>query len=145
MKRLWVTLALGCLAAPGCGRASAPAVVAAEPPPPSIEPALAPGSRLVDPRADALVLEMSRYLARAAGGRLIAASGARVYGIVTAVDRKHGAVTVALTDITAGDQVVPIITQPVRGQGGVIPAQYPVPFTVSAPFQVDLPTNVAVR
>ncbi len=43
------------------------AVVAAqEPPPPPIEPELAPGSRLVDARADELVRQMSERLARSA-------------------------------------------------------------------------------
>jgi hypothetical protein len=38
----------------------------AEPPPPLVEPELGPGSRLVDPRADELVRQMSDRLARAA-------------------------------------------------------------------------------
>jgi hypothetical protein len=40
-------------------------VAAGEPPPPRIEPELAPGSGLVDPRADELVRQMSDHLARA--------------------------------------------------------------------------------
>ena len=48
----------------GCGKAETPAGAAAEPPPPRIEPALAAGSRLVEPRADELVRQMSDRLAR---------------------------------------------------------------------------------
>ena len=55
--------ALG-LATSAC-RASSPSTPAAEPPPPLIEPELAPGSRLIEPRADALVRQMSDRLARA--------------------------------------------------------------------------------
>ena len=56
--------ALG-LAAPACRGADPSAAGAAEPPPPAIEVELAPGSRLVDPRADELVRQMSDRLARA--------------------------------------------------------------------------------
>jgi hypothetical protein len=55
--------ALG-LAAPACRGVDSSPAGAAEPPPPLIEPALAPGSRLVDPRADELVRQMSDRLAR---------------------------------------------------------------------------------
>lgn len=44
---------------------SAAVAAAQEPPPPPIEPELAPGSRLVEPRADELVRRMSERLARA--------------------------------------------------------------------------------
>lgn len=54
-----------CFAGFGCQRGSPPASTAAEPPPPLIEPELAAGSRLVDPRADELVRQMSERLARA--------------------------------------------------------------------------------
>ena len=54
-----------CFAGFGCQRGSPPASTAAEPPPPLIEPELAGGSRLVDPRADELVRQMSERLARA--------------------------------------------------------------------------------
>ena len=54
-----------CVAGFGCQRGSPPASAAAEPPPPLIEPELAAGSRLVDPRADELVRQMSERLARA--------------------------------------------------------------------------------
>jgi len=54
-----------CIAGFGCQRGSPPASTAAEPPPPLIEPELAAGSRLVDPRADELVRQMSERLARA--------------------------------------------------------------------------------
>jgi hypothetical protein len=50
----------------GCRTGPAAAVATIEPPPPLIELELAPGSRLVDPRADALVRRMSDRLARAA-------------------------------------------------------------------------------
>ena len=38
------------------------AASAQEPPPPPVEPELAPGSRLIDPRADELVRKMSEFL-----------------------------------------------------------------------------------
>ncbi len=53
------------LAAPACRDSAPPAAAAAEPPPPAIEAELAPGSRLIEPRADALVRQMSDRLARA--------------------------------------------------------------------------------
>jgi hypothetical protein len=55
--------ALG-LAAPACRGVAPSAAGASEPPPPLIEPELAPGSRLVDPRADELVHRMSDRLGR---------------------------------------------------------------------------------
>jgi hypothetical protein len=55
--------ALG-FAASACRGAAPLAAGAAEPPPPLIEPELAPGSRLVDPRADELVHRMSDRLGR---------------------------------------------------------------------------------
>lgn len=54
-----------CVVGFGCQRGSHPAAV--EPPPPLIEPALPPGSRLVEPRVDALVRAMSDRLAQAEG------------------------------------------------------------------------------
>ncbi len=51
------------LAVSGC-RGGAGDPVASEPPPPPIEPELAAGSRLVDPRADDLVRQMSARLAK---------------------------------------------------------------------------------
>ena len=54
-----------CIAGFGCQRGSPPASTAAEPPPPLIEPELAPGARLVDPRADDFMRQMSERLARA--------------------------------------------------------------------------------
>jgi hypothetical protein len=56
--------ALG-LAASACRGADSSTAAAAEPPPPAIEPELAPGSRLVESRADELVRQMSDRLARA--------------------------------------------------------------------------------
>jgi hypothetical protein len=59
-----ILVALG-LASTAC-RGTAPSTAGAtEPPPPAIELELAPGSRLVDPRADELVRQMSDRLARA--------------------------------------------------------------------------------
>ncbi len=81
----------------------------------------------------------------ATNGRLVATRGSRVYGMVTAVDRNRGMVTVALNDISVGGHVLPITTQPFSAPGGVISAQTPQPFTLAAPFQVDIMTNVAVR
>jgi hypothetical protein len=57
-------LAALALAAVGC-RGADTSAAAAEPPPPLIEPELTPGSRLIDPRADELVRQMSDRLARA--------------------------------------------------------------------------------
>jgi Family of unknown function (DUF6515) len=58
----------------------------------------------------------------AAGGRLIVARGARVYGVVTSVDdgskmKGKASLGVELTDIQIGDQVVSIKTQPLQVQG----------------------------
>ncbi len=57
------------LAFPGmaCRGAADSASVPTEPPPPPIEVDLAPGARLIDPRADELVRQMSDRLARAPG------------------------------------------------------------------------------
>ena len=60
-----VVAALG-LSVVACGRGAAPAAPPAEPPPPPIESDLAPGSRLVEPRAQELMRQMSDRLARAA-------------------------------------------------------------------------------
>jgi hypothetical protein len=65
MIRNLIALVVLCVAGFGC-RASAPlADVAKEPPPPLVESDLGPESRLVEPRADALVRAMSDRLARA--------------------------------------------------------------------------------
>ena len=49
----------------GCRADNAEVASAPEPPPPLIEPELGPGAGLVDPRAEALVRQMSERLARA--------------------------------------------------------------------------------
>jgi hypothetical protein len=60
----FLVVAVVAFAAVGCGQRNAASPdVAAEPPPPPIEVDLAPGSRLVDPRADELVRQMSDRLA----------------------------------------------------------------------------------
>jgi hypothetical protein len=59
-----VVAALG-LSVVACGRGGAPAAPAAEPPPPPIETDLAPGSRLIEPRAQELMRQMSARLVRA--------------------------------------------------------------------------------
>jgi len=59
-----VLLAMFGLSAVACGRGAAPAGVPAEAPPPPIETELAPGSRLVEPRAQDLVRQMSDRLAQ---------------------------------------------------------------------------------
>jgi len=65
LHRLWICAgAFVCAAGLGCARTAAVAV-ATEPPPPLVEPDLAPGSRLIEPRADQLVRAMSDRLARA--------------------------------------------------------------------------------
>jgi hypothetical protein len=137
----------------------------------------------------------------AANGRLVAAHGTRVYGVVSAVDpgdkmKGQPKISATLTDLQVGDQVVSIQTQPLSAQGeagkggkkilggaalgtaigaiadgghgagvgaavgggvglvaaaagsphaAVLAAQSPQAFTVAAPFQVDVMTNVAVR
>ena len=65
MTRTLIALSMLCAAASGC-RAVAPVPeVAKEPPPPLVEPELAAGSRLIEPRAEALVRAMSDRLAQA--------------------------------------------------------------------------------
>jgi hypothetical protein len=59
----------------------------------------------------------------AADGRLVAPSGTRVYGIVTAADaaskmKGTAALSVTLTDMQVGSQVVSIKTQPLSVKGG---------------------------
>jgi hypothetical protein len=81
----------------------------------------------------------------ASDGRLILARGSRAYGVVSAVDRARHSLSVTLTDLEVGDQVVPVSTQAYSAPGGAIRAQTPQPFTVAAPFQVNIMTNVAVR
>jgi hypothetical protein len=72
MKRYVIAIVLVGLASAAC-RGPAPAVEAArEAPPPPVEPELAPGARLVDPRADELVRRMSDRLARATAFTLVA-------------------------------------------------------------------------
>jgi hypothetical protein len=63
--RLAVVIAALGLTAVACGRGGAPAAPPPEAPPPPIEAELAPGSRLVEPRAQELVQQMSDRLARA--------------------------------------------------------------------------------
>jgi len=66
MMRYLIALGMLSITISGC-RGSAPEGQAApEPPPPLIEPELAPESRLVDPRADELMRRMSERLARIA-------------------------------------------------------------------------------
>ena len=59
----------------------------------------------------------------AADGRLVAPSGTRVYGIVSAADsaskmKGTASLSVTLTDIQVGSQVLPIKTQPLSVKGG---------------------------
>ena len=68
-----------------------------------------------------------------------------MYGIVSAVDRGRKTLSVTLTDLLIGGRVLPIATQALSVPGGTIRAQAPQPFTVAAPFHVDIMTNVAVR
>jgi hypothetical protein len=65
MNRLSIVLALFCVTAFGCRERAPSATATSEPPPPLVEPELGPGSRLVDPRADQFVRQMSERLARA--------------------------------------------------------------------------------
>ena len=59
-----IALLVLCVAGGGCRAAAPLAEVAKESPPPPVEPELGPGSRLVEPRADALVRAMSDRLAQ---------------------------------------------------------------------------------
>jgi len=63
--RLAVVIAALGLTAVACGKGGTPAAPPPEAPPPLIEAELAPGSRLVEPRAQELVQQMSDRLARA--------------------------------------------------------------------------------
>ena len=137
----------------------------------------------------------------ASDGRLVAPAGAKVYGIVSAADsaskmKGTASLSVTLTDMQVGGQVLSIKTQPLSVKGGtgsgakklvggaavgaaigaiagggegaawgaaagagvggvaaaagdvkaaVIPAQTPQAFTLAAPLQVEIMTNVAVR
>jgi hypothetical protein len=65
MKRVLIAIAIVCVPGLACRGVVPPADVANEPPPPLVESDLGPGSRLVEPRADALVRAMSDRLARA--------------------------------------------------------------------------------
>ena len=58
-------LAMLCVAGFGCRGGVPSADIAKEPPPPLVEPDLEPGSRLIEPRADALIRAMSDRLASA--------------------------------------------------------------------------------
>jgi hypothetical protein len=62
--RPFIVLAALGLPVLACGRAGAPANAPAEPPPPPIETALAPGSSLVEPRVQELMRRMSDRLAQ---------------------------------------------------------------------------------
>jgi hypothetical protein len=58
----------------------------------------------------------------AANGRMMVAKGAKVYGVVTEIDqgskmKGKALLSVALTDLQVGDQVVSIKTQPLQVQG----------------------------
>ena len=81
----------------------------------------------------------------ATNGRLITPHGTPAYGTVSAVDRGRKTLNVTLTDLMIGGHVVAITTQPLSVPGGAIRAQSPQAFTVAAPFNVDITTNVAVR
>ena len=137
----------------------------------------------------------------ASDGRLVAPAGTKVYGIVSAAEsaskmKGTASLTVTLTDMQVGGQVLSIKTQPLSVKGGtgtgakklaggailgtaigaiagggkgaawgaaigagaggaaaaagdvkaaVIPAQAPQAFTLAAPVEVQIMTNVAVR
>jgi hypothetical protein len=70
-RRLIIFVALG-LPVFACGRGGAPANVPAEPPPPPIEAELPPGSRLIEPRVQELVRQMSDRLAKVTTLALVA-------------------------------------------------------------------------
>jgi hypothetical protein len=87
-------------------------------------------------------------------GRLVAPAGAKVYGIVSAADsaskmKGTASLSVTLTDMQVGGQVLSIKTQPLSVKGGKGTGRRswwaaPQAFTLAAPFQVELMTNVAV-
>jgi hypothetical protein len=59
----------------------------------------------------------------AADGRLVTPRGAKVYGVVSAVDsgskmKGQATISVTLTDMKVGDKVLPVKTQPVSATGG---------------------------
>jgi hypothetical protein len=103
------------ITASGC-RGSAPEAASPEPPAPLMEPELAPGSRLIDPRAEELVRQMSERLARIRRNRCRGGSGC-------------GRVATAASSVKAA----------------VIAAQSPQAFTLAVPLQVEIMTNVAIR
>lgn len=122
-------------AAPATTTASAPAFAAAAPAP----PVRAVAESLTAPAGTVLVVRLAADLSSAsaragdrfqgfldqdlaANGRLVAAHGARVYGIVSAAEkgdktRGEPSISVTLTDVQVGDQVVSVKTQPLRATG----------------------------
>lgn len=66
MTRYLIALVMLSVTSLGCRGGAPESAASSEPPPPLIEPQLEPGSRLVDPRADGLVRQMSERLARVA-------------------------------------------------------------------------------
>jgi hypothetical protein len=64
MKTVVVAMCV-CLVATGCRSTTSDAVAPLDAPPPLIEPEIGPAAGLVDPRAEALMRQMSEYLARA--------------------------------------------------------------------------------
>jgi hypothetical protein len=151
-----------CAAAPACRGADPSATAAAEPPPPLIEPELAPGSRLVDPRPDELVRQMSDRLARSPAFLGIhEAAGVPCHHLSfeqATIDWQivgGAAVGAAIGAIAGGGQDAAIGAAVGAGAGGVAPAassvqpaviaaQSPQAFTLAVPLTVEIMTNVAV-
>ncbi|MGZ8822220.1 MAG: DUF2092 domain-containing protein, partial [Aeromicrobium sp.] len=64
MKKYLIAVIAAGMAAQACGGGTPAAKAAVEPPPPPIEADLAPGSRLIEPRVQELMRQMSDRLAR---------------------------------------------------------------------------------
>lgn len=119
--------------------ATAPAAPATPPPPPAA-PVRAVVEHIEAPAGTLLVVRLANDVSSAtaqvgnrfqgfldqdlaANGRMIAPHGAKVYGVVSAVDagskmKGHPTLSVALTDIQVGGRVRSIKTQPVNVSGG---------------------------
>jgi hypothetical protein len=138
MTRILTVIARS-IAAVGCRVSAPPTEGSPDAPPPLVEPELPPGSRLVEPRADALARAMSHRLATDINSAS-ASVGDRFQGFLdidVAADGRH----IGRRPCPGGQDAA----DPCPGQDVVIRAQFPQAFTLAVPLQVDLMTNVAVR
>jgi len=81
----------------------------------------------------------------AANGRLVAPRGGKVYGVVSAVDAVAGGGEGAAIGAAVGAGAGGVATAASSVKPAVIAAQSPQAFTLAAPLQVEIMTNVAVR